>query len=76
MILISTCGFGHSLPWDFGGSSHGKMSFGEAMTFMTNNHLLHLVLPHWAYRLPVKKYVNIALLLLPLLNLRLLDSNK
>ncbi|KAH9895604.1 cytochrome P450 [Cubamyces lactineus] len=57
LILISTTGFGHPLPWDLKGSSTSdEMSFGEALFTVTHNMLLRLVLPRWAYLLPIKKF--------------------
>ncbi|KAI0323885.1 cytochrome P450 [Cubamyces sp. BRFM 1775] len=57
LIVISTTGFGHPLPWSLKGSSASdEMSFGEALYMVTHNFILRLVLPRWAYLLPIKKF--------------------
>ena len=33
----------------------GQMSFGEALSIISHNHILRLLLPKWAYWLPVKR---------------------
>lgn len=60
MILIATCGFGHRLSWKLDKSSSDEMSFGEAMEIIVDSHILLLVLPKWAYSLPVKRRVYTA----------------
>lgn len=60
MILIATCGFGHRLGWKLDKSSSDDMSFGEAMEIIVDSHILLLILPKWAYSLPVKRFRDAA----------------
>lgn len=56
LIIISRCGFGHPLPWDFAKDALGGMSFAQALSIVSHNHILRLVLPHWVYRIPIERY--------------------
>ena len=55
LIIISRCGFGHPLPWDFAKDAMGGMSFAQALATVAQNHILRLVLPKWVYRLPIER---------------------
>lgn len=55
-MIISTCGFGHVLSWDFGTAPPGQMTFGDALTIVSGSYLAVLILPSWVFRLPIKKY--------------------
>ncbi|KDQ59780.1 hypothetical protein JAAARDRAFT_33349 [Jaapia argillacea MUCL 33604] len=60
LIIISKCGFGNNLPWDFS-SPTGEMSFAEALTIVTNALIARLIIPRWMYRLPIPKIQQIDL---------------
>lgn len=55
MIIIATCGFGYRLDWRFAESSSESLSFGDALQVISQTHILRILLPKWAYWLPVKK---------------------
>ncbi|GJE92705.1 cytochrome P450 [Phanerochaete sordida] len=57
LILISTCGFGNPLKWQFSEASSDGMSFEQAMTIVIAHHIALMVIPQWVYRLPIK-WVN------------------
>lgn len=59
LILISTCGFGNPLSWEFGKSSREAMTFGDALAVVSSGVLARLLLPRWAYWLPINKYVTL-----------------
>nr|BAL05101.1 cytochrome P450 [Phanerodontia chrysosporium] len=54
LILISTCGFGNPLKWQFTNSASGGMSFEKALSIVSSNHIALLLIPDWMYRLPNK----------------------
>lgn len=55
--MIITSGFGHALSWEEKTDSSGQMSLKDAFTHITHHHVMRLLLPRWAYKLPIKKYV-------------------
>ncbi|GJE92691.1 cytochrome P450 [Phanerochaete sordida] len=59
LILISTCGFGNPLSWNSGKLEGEEMSFSEALSIVSDRMLARLLLPKWAYWLPVKKIQEI-----------------
>ncbi|KAI0656081.1 cytochrome P450 [Cubamyces menziesii] len=57
LVVIATSGFGHPLSWNLkGASTSDEMSFGEALHIRLHNLILRLILPRWAYWLPIKKF--------------------
>ncbi|KDQ59781.1 hypothetical protein JAAARDRAFT_632566 [Jaapia argillacea MUCL 33604] len=54
LIIISKCGFGYNLPWDFS-SPTGEMTFAEALMIVSNALILRMIIPRWMYRLPIPK---------------------
>ncbi|KAI0323886.1 cytochrome P450 [Cubamyces sp. BRFM 1775] len=57
LLVISTSGFGHRLTWDLKGATpSNEMSFGEALHIRVHNLILSIILPRWAYWLPIKKF--------------------
>ena len=57
LILISTCGFGNPLNWQFTESSTNEMPFEKALTIVSESTIALLLTPKWAYSLPIKWYV-------------------
>lgn len=54
LIVISRCGFGNPIPWDFTADATPGMSFAQALVIVSNTNILRLLLPKWAYKLPFK----------------------
>ncbi|EKM48946.1 uncharacterized protein PHACADRAFT_214578 [Phanerochaete carnosa HHB-10118-sp] len=54
LILISACGFGNPLSWTARESSPGRMSFATALEIISKHHIARILLPQWAYNLPIK----------------------
>lgn len=64
LIAISRCGFGSEIPWtyeNFGSSkpssvipSENSMTLAEALMIVSVNSILRLVIPRWAYYLPIR----------------------
>lgn len=69
LIAISRCGFGSEIPWtyeNFGSSGPGSttspedsMTLADALMTVSVNSILRLVIPRWAYYLPIRLYVPI-----------------
>ena len=59
LIIISRCGFGHPLSWDFSKDALGSMSFAQALAIVAHNHIARLILPQWVYRFPIERYADI-----------------
>ncbi|KAH7926869.1 cytochrome P450, partial [Leucogyrophana mollusca] len=57
LIIISRCGFGLHMPWVEAGT--GELSFGDALTVVSQTHIARLITPRWAYKLPIKKLRDI-----------------
>jgi hypothetical protein len=57
LVLIARCGFGIRLPWtDSTETRMGSMSFAAALGKVTHTAIARLVLPPWAYKLPIKRF--------------------
>jgi hypothetical protein len=63
LILISTCGFGNSLSWDFNKTSSdealGQLSFGDVLEIVSQHHIALLLILRWVFKLPIKRPINI-----------------
>ncbi|GJE92700.1 cytochrome P450 [Phanerochaete sordida] len=55
LILISTCGFGNALSWRTETAPGAAVSFADALATVASGILVRLLVPRWAYKLPIKK---------------------
>ncbi|KAJ7158318.1 cytochrome P450 [Mycena crocata] len=56
-LVISTCGFGFQATWDTPTKSRdGEMSVQEALSVVTETHLLMLTTPEWVLHLPIPRF--------------------
>ncbi|KAJ8515205.1 hypothetical protein ONZ45_g7341 [Pleurotus djamor] len=55
MILISRCGFGSPLEWNFDKASQGEMNFAQALGIASSSLIARLIIPTWMYRLPIAR---------------------
>lgn len=55
--IITRCGFGLPYHWTASGGGGGEMSFEEALHTVSENAVIRLATPAWAYKLPIKRYV-------------------
>lgn len=75
LTIMARCGFGHESPWKAGVSTADTLSYGDALQFVTESCIERLILPRWAYRLPIarlqrRKYI------VQILTPSLLDSRR
>ena len=54
LIIIATCGFGRPMSWKAPDPSPGEMSFEAALAIVSNRIIARVILPQWAYSLPIK----------------------
>ncbi|KAJ6517309.1 cytochrome P450 [Mycena vitilis] len=54
LIIIARCGFGFNMPYETP-TPHGTMPFGQALDIVSGSAVARLVLPRWAYSLPIKQ---------------------
>ncbi|KAJ3558669.1 hypothetical protein NM688_g784 [Phlebia brevispora] len=45
LVVISRCGFGNRIPWDFTEGAASSMSFAQALVVVSNSNLLRMLLP-------------------------------
>ncbi|KAH8827539.1 cytochrome P450 [Flagelloscypha sp. PMI_526] len=57
LLLITICGFGfNEATWTAGPATENQsMSLEQAMGIVTRDNILHVLLPKWAYSLPIKR---------------------
>ncbi|EPS96416.1 hypothetical protein FOMPIDRAFT_1053342, partial [Fomitopsis schrenkii] len=53
--IITRCGFGLPYHWTASGGGGGEMSFEEALHTVSENAVIRLATPAWAYKLPIKR---------------------
>lgn len=62
LMVISSSAFGRDFPWkDEEGSGGRRVSFATALQGLMNEFVMRILLPNWAYYLPVTKIKNCAL---------------
>ncbi|KAI0338633.1 cytochrome P450 [Trametopsis cervina] len=54
LIIICRCGFGHPMQWKGAEDGDAVMGFPEALSIVSDTAIARLVLPSWAYSLPIK----------------------
>ncbi|KAJ7075508.1 cytochrome P450 [Mycena belliarum] len=54
LIIIARCGFGFRTPWTEAPESSAEMSFGESLLVVSSSAITRLVVPKWAYNLPIE----------------------
>ncbi|KAJ7491712.1 cytochrome P450 [Mycena galericulata] len=55
LIIIARCGFGFRMPWSDIPAPTGEMTFGESLSIVSSSAITRLLLPGWAYKLPIRK---------------------
>ncbi|KAI0919986.1 hypothetical protein AcW1_002899 [Taiwanofungus camphoratus] len=56
--IITRCGFGLPFPWVASGDDH-EMPFEKALAVVSEEIILRLAAPRWAYKLPIKKLQHV-----------------
>ena len=59
LIVISRCGFGNPVPWNFTLDTGPEMSFARALAVVSQSHLIRMIFPKWAYKLPIRWYASV-----------------
>lgn len=55
LTIMARCGFGHESPWKTGISTADALSYGDALQLVTESCIERLILPRWAYSLPIAR---------------------
>ncbi|KAF8510338.1 cytochrome P450 [Gautieria morchelliformis] len=55
LLMIGRCGFGIPMPWSPEKSKHNKLSFEESVLLAAETLMPRVILPSWAFKLPIQK---------------------
>lgn len=58
LLVIARCGFGMPTLWDPPPKPGNRLTFGESLRIASESIIPRLMLPTWAFRLPIKAYVT------------------
>ncbi|CAL1711128.1 unnamed protein product [Somion occarium] len=55
LVVLARCGFGVPLSWSEEATTDGSIPFGESLNVVCHTHIERLVIPNWAYKLPIQR---------------------